>query len=194
MIGRISGSLHSFKLSRIAYGALSLLLPFAVFGIILYFNYLRGADLSDLYIYMVWIVMFIIIKFWGQEKPSRTLLMFSVAAMAFLIIGLVTDGDVALFSFISGGLFCSVMWPCIFNLSIAGLGKYTNQGSSLLIMMILGGAVIPPFQGHLADMPEIGIHLSYLVPLFGFAYLAWYGFAVRGMLLKQEIDYDANVE
>jgi FHS family L-fucose permease-like MFS transporter len=194
MIGRISGSLHSFKLSRIAYWVLSLLLPFAVFGIILYFNYLRGADLSDLYIYMVWIVMFIIIKYWGQEKPSRTLLMFSIAAMAFMVIGLVTDGDVALFSFISGGLFCSVMWPCIFNLSIAGLGKYTNQGSSLLIMMILGGAVIPPFQGHLADMPEIGIHLSYLVPLIGFAYLAWYGFAVRGMLLKQEIDYDANVE
>jgi FHS family L-fucose permease-like MFS transporter len=47
----------------------------------------------------------------------------------------------------SGGLFCSVMWPCIFNLAIAGLGKYTTQGSSLLIMMIFGGAIIPIFTG-----------------------------------------------
>ena len=113
--------------------------------------------------------------------------------MIFMLIGLSTTGSVALFSFISGGLFCSVMWPCIFNLSIAGLGKNTNQGSSLLIMMILGGAIIPPIQGHLADMGTVGIHMSYIVPLVGFAYLAWYGFAARKMLQKQGIDYDASI-
>jgi len=194
MIGRISGSLHTFSLNKMAYRLLSVVLPFAVFGIILFFNILRGADVSDLYIYTIWIVLFIIIKFFGQEKPSRTLLFFGISAMVFMLVGLSTSGNVALFSFISGGLFCSVMWPCIFNLSIAGLGKNTNQGSSLLIMMILGGAVIPPIQGHLADMSSVGIHLSYIVPFVGFAYLAWYGFAARKMLQKQGIDYDASIE
>ena len=77
-------------------------------------------------------------------------------------------------------------------LAIAGLGKLTPQGSAFLIMMILGGAIIPPIQGKLADMPFIGIHNSYWVPLIGFAYLAWYGFGVRRMLQKQGIDYDAG--
>jgi len=64
----------------------------------------------------------------------------------------------------------------------------------LLIMMILGGAVIPPIQGALADNPNVGIHLSYWVPVVGFAYLAWYGFAARRMLQKQGIDYDATLD
>lgn len=194
MIGRISGSLHTFNLSKWMYRLLSVVLPFAVLGIIMLANILRGADVSDLYVYTVWIVLFIIIKFLGQEKPSRTLLFFGISALIFMLIGLSTKGNVALFSFISGGLFCSVMWPCIFNLAIAGLGKYTNQGSSLLIMMILGGAVLPWIQGRLADISSIGIHLSYIVPVVGFAYLAWYGFAARKMLQKQGIDYDASIE
>jgi FHS family L-fucose permease-like MFS transporter len=191
MIGRMSGSLQTFDLKKPLYLLLSVLVPFAVFGIILLFNIMRGADVSDLYIYTAWIVLFIIIKYIGQEKPSRTLVLFGMAAMACMVIGLSTKGDVALFSFISGGLFCSVMWPCIFNLAIAGLGKYTNQASSLLIMMILGGACIPPLQGLLADNPAVGIHQSYWVPVIGFAYLAWYGYATRRILQKQGIDYDA---
>lgn len=191
MIGRMSGSLNSFSLSKTMNMLLSVVVPYAVFGIILFFNYLRGADVLDMYIYAVWIALFIVVKFLGQEKPSRTLLLFGAAAVIFMIAGILTTGDVALYSFISGGLFCSVMWPCIFNLAIAGLGKYTNQGSSLLIMMILGGAIIPPLQGSIADS-STGIHNSYWVPVLGFAYLAWYGFAARRILQKQGIDYDAN--
>ena len=194
MIGRISGSLRTFSLSNFAYSALSVIVPFLVFGIILTFNVLRGADINDLWIYAIWILLFIVIKFMGQEKPSRTLIFFGIAAMACMLIGLFTTGDVALFSFISGGLFCSVMWPCIFNLAIAGLGKYTNQGSSLLIMMILGGAIIPPIQGYLSDMSGIGIHMSYWVPVAGFGYMAWYGYRTRIILRKQGIDYDVAAE
>jgi FHS family L-fucose permease-like MFS transporter len=54
----------------------------------------------------------------------------------------------------SGGLFLSIMWPSIFSLAIAGLGKYTSQGSAFLVMMILGGGIIPPLQGKLADIIE----------------------------------------
>ena len=66
------------------------------------------------------------------------------------------------------------MWPAIFTLSIKDLGEYTSQGSSFLIMMILGGAIIPPIQGKLADFPEIGIHHSYFVCIICFLYLIFF--------------------
>jgi FHS family L-fucose permease-like MFS transporter len=116
--------------------------------------------------------------------------LFSFLAMVAMCFGLCTTGRFSTFAFLSGGLFCSVMWPCIFSLSIAGLGKYTSQGSAFLIMMILGGAVIPPLQGSLADS-NVGIHYSYVVPVVCFAYLAFYGWRVRVVLKRQGIDYDA---
>jgi FHS family L-fucose permease-like MFS transporter len=93
------------------------------------------------------------------------------------------------------------MWPAIFSLSIAGLGKYTTQGSAFLIMMILGGGIIPPIQGKLADYLQTqsdvegyGIHNSYWIAVFCFAYLAFFAFAVKGILKRQGINYDTDVE
>jgi FHS family L-fucose permease-like MFS transporter len=80
------------------------------------------------------------------------------------------------------------MWPCIFALAIAGLGKYTSQGSSLLIMAILGGALIPPLQGLLAD--RIGVHLSFIIPIACYVYLAYYAWAAKRILHKQGISDD----
>jgi FHS family L-fucose permease-like MFS transporter len=92
------------------------------------------------------------------------------------------------------------MWPAIFNLSIAGLGKYTTQGSAFLIMMILGGGIIPPIQGKLADYLQSksdvaghGIHQSYWIPVICFAYLAFLAIAFKRILKKQGIDYDQKV-
>jgi FHS family L-fucose permease-like MFS transporter len=99
-----------------------------------------------------------------------------------MLIGLFSSGYIALFAFISGGLFCSIMWPCIFALSIKGLGKYTSQGSSFLIMMILGGAIIPPLQGKLADI--IGIHQSYWVTVFCFLYLVFFAEKTKRIFSK----------
>ena len=99
-----------------------------------------------------------------------------------------TTGNLALFAFLSGGLFCSIMWPCIFSLSIAGLGKYTSQGSAFLIMMILGGAIIPPIQGKLADI--VSIQSSYWVAVLCFGYLIFYAFRTKKVLLKQGISYE----
>ena len=109
-----------------------------------------------------------------------------------MIIGTQTTGTISIYAFLSGGLFCSIMWPCIFSLSIAGLGKYTTQGSAFLIMMILGGGIIPPLQGKLADV--LGIHQSYWIPVICFAYLAFFAIAVKGILKKQGIDYDNQID
>jgi FHS family L-fucose permease-like MFS transporter len=83
------------------------------------------------------------------------------------------------------------MWPCIFSLSLAGLGKYQSQGSGFLVMMILGGAIIPPIQGKLSDV--IGIQPSFIVGVICFAYLAFFAIYVRGILKKQGISFDDDV-
>lgn len=119
------------------------------------------------------------------------MLIFSLLGVIAMVIGLMNTGTVAIYAFLSGGLVCSIMWPCIFSLSIAGLGKYTSQGSAFLIMMILGGGILPPIQGKLADV--IGIHQSYIIAALCFVYLAFFAFVVKGILRKQGIDYDAEV-
>ena len=119
------------------------------------------------------------------------MLIFSLLGVAAMVIGLMTTGTIAIYAFLSGGLVCSIMWPSIFSLSIAGLGKYTSQGSAFLIMMILGGAIIPPIQGKLADV--VGIHQSYWITVACFAYLAFFAWAVKGILRKQGIDFDKEV-
>lgn len=105
-----------------------------------------------------------------------------------MLVGMVTTGKVAIFAYLSGGLWCSILWPCIFAVSIAGLGKFTNQGAAFLIMMILGGGIIPPIQGKLADI--IGIHSSYWITVVCFAYLALFAYLVKRILNKQGIDVD----
>src|SRR6266536_1985435 len=129
--------------------------------------------------------------FISQEKPATMLFVFAAFGIIAMVVGLFTTGIVSTYAFLSGGLFCSIMWPCIFALSIAGLGKYTTQGSAFLIMMILGGSIIPPIQGKLADV--IGIHQSYIVAVVCFAYLAFFAWAVRGILKKQGLDFDAQL-
>ena len=109
-----------------------------------------------------------------------TLKIFGVLGIIAMLIGLFSTGKLALFAFLSGGLFCSIMWPCIFALSINGLGKYTSQGSSFLVMMILGGAIIPPIQGILAEV--IGIHTSYWVAVACFIYLTFFAQRVGKIL------------
>jgi FHS family L-fucose permease-like MFS transporter len=85
-------------------------------------------------------------------------------------------------------LFCSIMWPCIFSLSLAGLGKYQTQGSAFLVMMILGGAIIPPLQGKLSDI--IGIQSSFIVGTICFAYLTFFALFIRRVLRNQGVDFE----
>lgn len=191
MIGRWRGSITVFNLSGIKRNLMMIVIPLIAFGVICGVNYLRTSDISDYQYYIPYVVLAIIAFFISREKPARTLILFSSIATCLMLVGLFTKGEVAALSFVSGGLFCSVMWPCIFSLAIAGLGKYTTQGSSLLIMMILGGAIIPTLQGRIVD--AYGAHISYWVPVFCFTYLAFYGWRVRGIFKSQGMDADAIV-
>src|SRR5690606_13356384 len=121
-------------------------------------------------------------------RPATTLFVFGLFGIVAMLVGLFTHGTVAIYAFLAGGLACSIMWPSIFSLALMGLGKYTAQGSAFLVMMMLGGGIIPPIQGKLADM--IGIHNSYIIPVLCFIYLTIFPFWVKSILKKQGIEVD----
>lgn len=191
MIGRWTSAVTVFNLSKSMKNILTIVVPFIAFGVVLGANYISGVDVSDLYIYAVCIVVLIAANFWARERPGKLLMILGVLGVIAMLIGLFTTGKVGLFAFISGGLVCSIMWPCIFALSVTGLGKFTSQGSAFLIMMILGGAIIPPLQGGLADITSI--HASYWIPVVCFIYLTFFAWKVSGVLKAQGFDLD-NLE
>lgn len=188
MIGRWTGAVGAFDVSAGAKKILSFLMPYVAFGIFLLVNSIAQRDLSPFYVYAFVIVAMIIGDLLSKNNPARMLLIFSLLGITALVIGMVTDGMISAYAFISVGLFCSTLWPCIFTLGVAGLGKNTNQGSSYLVMMIMGGGFISWFQGIVAD--ELGIHASYIVGVICFAYLAFYAIRAKAILKSQGIDYD----
>ena len=201
MIGRWAGAVGAFKMSKQTKDILLFVVPLVAFAIIVGVNTIAGYDMKPLYYYIVCVIIQIAASFISKDKPAKTLLVFSLLGVIAMVIGTLTTGTVAIYAFLSGGLFCSIMWPCIFTLSIAGLGKYTTQGSAFLIMMILGGGIIPPIQGKIADYLQanstvegFGIHNSYWIAVLCFAYLAFFAFVVKGILKRQGVDYDAKVE
>tara|TARA_B100000768_G_scaffold181950_1_gene207670 strand:- start:587 stop:2239 length:1653 start_codon:yes stop_codon:yes gene_type:complete len=183
MIGRWAGAIAVFNPSDKIKTWLYILVPYIAFGLILAVNFISGFDVSILFWFAICVAIQIGGFFLGKEKPALTLKIFGLLGVAAMLVGLFSSGHLALYAFLSGGLFCSIMWPCIFALSIEGLGKYTSQGSSFLVMMILGGAIIPPLQGKLADI--IGIHSSYWIAVACFVYLAFFAQKV-GNILKSK--------
>lgn len=197
MIGRWTGSISVFNFKSNTKKLLMIIVPIVAFGIIIGVNAISQYDVTPLYYYVVCVVIQIIAFFISKDKPARTLLLFALLGLTAMLIGIFSTGMLAVYAFLSGGLFCSIMWPAIFNLSLLGLGKYQTQGSAFLIMMILGGGIIPPIQGKIADYVQTqsvvegqGIHQSYWIPVACFAYLAFFGFIVRGILRKQGIEAD----
>ncbi|MCA1967220.1 MAG: MFS transporter [Flavobacterium sp.] len=189
MIGRWAGAISVFNLQGMKKTLALLIIPIIAFGIILGVNIISGKDMKPLYWYIVCVIIQIIAFFLSKDKPARTLMIFGTFGVIAMLIGLFSTGTIAIYAFLSGGLACSIMWPSIFSLSIIGLGKYTSQGSAFLVMMILGGGIIPPLQGKLSDI--IGIHQSYIVAVVCFAYLTLFAILVKGLLKKQNIDVDA---
>ncbi|MBU2426503.1 MAG: glucose/galactose MFS transporter, partial [Gammaproteobacteria bacterium] len=98
-----------------------------------------------------------------------------------VIVAMTMSGSVAMWAILSVGLFNSIMFPTIFSLAVTGLGKYTSQGSGVLCLAIVGGAIVPLFQGVLAD--SVGLQLSFILPVFCYAYICFYG--LKGSVPKQ---------
>jgi FHS family L-fucose permease-like MFS transporter len=114
-------------------------------------------------------------------RAERALAAVASSALILVAATIFGHGHVAVWAIVSCGLFNSVMWPCIFPLSLKGLGRFTGQGSGILVTMIVGGAVIPMVQGLLAD--KFGYQPSFIIVLLCYAYLIY--FALSGYRVRQ---------
>ena len=179
MIGRWTGAITVFNPSNTLKKWLYILVPYFAFAVVLSVNAISGFEVKHLFAFAICVAIQIAGFFIGKDKPALTLKTFGLFGVIAMLVGLFTSGTIAIFAFLSGGLFCSIMWPSIFALSIKGLGKFTSQGSAFLVMMILGGAIIPPIQGKLADI--IGIHESYWITVFCFLYLMYFAKRVENI-------------
>ena len=184
MIGRWVGAISVFNPSKGLKKWLLILVPYVAFGVILLVNFGKYSS-TEILLFSVCVAIQVGGFFIAKDNPIKTLKIFSTLGVIGVIIGIFASGQLALYALLSGGLFCSIMWPCIFTLSISGLGKYTSQGSAFLIMMILGGAIIPPLQGKLADI--FSIQSSYWIAVACFAYLLFYAYKTKSVLEKQGI-------
>ncbi|GAB5417263.1 MAG: MFS transporter [Crocinitomicaceae bacterium] len=186
MIGRWAGAINAFNMPNSVKLILRFFVPLIAFGVVLALSKLSGYEIDALYWYILCVLVQIAAFYITNDKPALTLAVFGGLGIVTMGIGLMTTGTIAIYAFLSAGLCCSIMWPCIFSLSIAGLGKYQTQGSAFLVMMILGGAIIPPLQGKLSDV--IGIQPSFIVGLLCFAYLTFFAIFVRRLLRIQKVD------
>ena len=110
-----------------------------------------------------------------QKIKTGTLLgIFGLIAALLVCTTMLTMGTIAMWSVISVGFFNSIMFPSIYTLGIAKLGPLTGDGSGLMIMAIVGGAILPVVQGAIAD--RIGIHHAFILPVICYLYIVYYAF------------------
>ena len=117
-------------------------------------------------------------------SPGKTLAFNALCAVGLVLVAVFSQGPFAMWSIIAVGLCNSIMFPTIFSMSLHRLGARTGQGSGLLCMAIVGGALVPFLQGALAD--HFGLHLSFVLPALCYMYIAFFGFHYAGMYSEQQ--------
>ena len=190
MIGRWTSAGLVFAKSEMQKMLFRIALPYGAFGVFLLVNWLAGHSLQPFYPYAAIIPILIVGDVMSKGNPSRQLLIYSILGIAALMIGIMGEKMISVYAFISVGLFCSTLWPCIYTLAIAGLGNKTNEGSGYLIMMIMGGGFISVIQGALSADNLLGIQTAYWVGVACFAYLAFYAWKVSATLKQQGIQLE----
>ena len=188
MIGRWASAAGVFEKSKVFNRLMGIFLPLVAFGIFALANTIGGSDVSSFMPYIGLVFVLIAADFISNGNPVRQIVLYSSLGSLALIIGIFSSGYVSVFAFISVGLFCSTLWPCIFTLGIAGMGTKTNIASSLMILMIMGGGVVSVTQGWLSDNSLLGIQQSYWVGVVCFAYLIYFAIRSSSILKSKGID------
>ncbi len=191
MIGRWTAASGAFGFTGSMKKILPILMPYLAFGVFLLVNAIAKHNLQPFYVYGAVIIVMIAGNFASKGNPARQLLIFSAMGILALLIAIFSPNhQVSVYAFCSVGLFCSTLWPCIFTLAIAGLGKHTNEGSNFLIFMIMGGGIVSIAQGFLSSDSYLGISMSYFVGIACFIYLIYYALRSTKDLKAQGIDLD----
>ena len=184
MIGRFLGAVSLSDANKTKKVISMTLLAIGAFLVIYFVNLsLHGLQLHHVWFFLIFIVLNFIFFYLGQGKAAQSLAIFALVNIGLLFSGIICHGMIAVWSLLAIGLFNSIMWSNVFTLAIDNLGKQTAKASSILIMMIVGGAILPPLQGLLAD--KIGIRLSYFIPMVSYIYLCFYG--LKGYNIGKQI-------
>ena len=191
MIGRLLGAVSLGNLAPSAKTLALIVIPssgyvFLVTARCLTHDLPLGKTLGDMSMFIPFLVLNALAFRMGRNSAGFTTTLFAILAAVLLAVGVASEGSLAMWCIISVGLFNSVLWSNIFTLAIRGLGPYTSQGSSLLVMAIVGGALFPLLQGQVADMH--GVQLSFLVPIVAYVYIAWYGSRQEPLMTMQVIE------
>ena len=125
-------------------------------------------------IYLPFIGLCWLLFLFGRSQAGRTLMIFSATVVVLLLTAILVGGKVAMWCVVAVGLFTSIGWSNTFSLAIEGVGGLKSQASSLLVMAILGGALLPPLQGLVADLTK-NLQVSFIVPVIAYSYLVYYG-------------------
>lgn len=174
MIGRFLGAISLSTMAnakKIGLMAVTAVVAFMVIYGVVYVN--TGIAFKEISPFILFILLNLVALRLGNSSPQRTLAIFSGIVNLLLMVVIFSTGKIAFWCVIAIGLFNSIMWSNVFTLAIVGLGKYTSQASSLLVMMILGGALVPLLQGVLADV--VGIQMSFALPIVCYVFLGYYG-------------------
>jgi len=177
MIGRFFGAVGLAQFRSAIYKYLIIGIISAVTFLTIYVLY----DLNLALLTLGLVAVNVLVLLLGRFIPHKTLGFYATTVILLLLLTIFTQGQLAMWSVIAIGLFNSIMFPTIFDLAIKDLGLHTSQGSSLLVMAIVGGAIIPPLQGAVADFTG-NLQLSFCVPLLCYIYIVYYGF--KGYRIK----------
>lgn len=175
MVGRFLGAIAlsgAFsRQERAAKMAPVLLIAIAVVVIAALAN---GQAVSSVLGFVLLLVLNFLAFLLGKDTPNAMLSLFALCCILLLGFTILGSGSIALWAVLGVGLFNSIMWSNIFTLAIRRLEQFTSYGSSLLVMMIVGGAIIPLLQGFLADT-SLGVKGAFLLPVLAYSYLVFYG-------------------
>ena len=168
LIGRFMGAVELSEMKPLNKQLLLAGIPIAGFLVLWA---LRGWAVVQMYLPFL-ALCWMLFQF-GKSLAGRTLMLFSLMVTVLLATAILTGGRLAMWCVVAVGLFTSVGWSNTFSLAIEGVGTYKSQASSLLVMAILGGAILPPIQGFVAD--HLRLQVSFIVPLVAYTYVAFYG-------------------
>jgi FHS family L-fucose permease-like MFS transporter len=192
LIGRFMGAVELSEMAKAKKQALLVAIP--ILGFLLFFvlrswnsatdlqpghfDFSAGWKIVENYLPML-AFCWVLFQF-GKAMPGRTLFIFSATIVVLLVVAVLMGGKLAMWCVVGIGLFTSIGWPNIFSLALDKMGVLKGQVSSLLVMAVVGGALLPPLQGKIADIlikggNQHGLQFSFVVPMIAYAYVAFYG-------------------
>jgi FHS family L-fucose permease-like MFS transporter len=168
LIGRFMGAVELSEMKKANKQQLLAGIPLVAFLILLSW---RGWDVVKMYLPML-ALCWLFFQF-GKGIAGRTLGLFSATIVVLLAVAILFGGRLAMWCIVGIGLFTSIGWPNIFSLALDRMGVLKSQVSSLLVMAVVGGAILPPIMGKIAD--HWSRQVAFIVPLLAYAYVAFYG-------------------